>query len=83
MYAEIDDALISKALRINHSNNGSQLINSLLQDFISHYAVKEQARRYEREKQEDSQRWTHYKQNGDAIEQKEMLAWMDNLSRVD
>ncbi|NOQ36063.1 MAG: hypothetical protein GQ569_09230 [Methylococcaceae bacterium] len=41
MYAEIDDALMTKALRVNHSNDSSQLINTLLQDFIKNCAVKE------------------------------------------
>lgn len=41
MYAEVDDALMTKALQVTHSSDGNKLLNSLLQDFINHCSIKE------------------------------------------
>ena len=41
MYAEVDDILMTKALQVTHSSDGNKLLNTLLQDFINHCAVKE------------------------------------------
>jgi predicted transcriptional regulator len=51
----------------------------LMKEAIERYLEREEA--YEREKQEDMERWERYQLTGEAISQERAIAWLEGLVR--
>lgn len=50
----------------------------LMKAAIENFLDREEA--YEREKQEDQERWERYQLSGEAVSQEKALAWLDTLA---
>ncbi|NOQ36061.1 MAG: hypothetical protein GQ569_09220 [Methylococcaceae bacterium] len=85
-----DDNQLKNLMFYTHSENESEAVCKAVEVYLQLQEQKQnllllrgqgdKEELYEREKQEDAARWANYQKTGQAVEQIEMLAWMDNLS---
>ena len=60
------------------SESRSRSVHWLMKAAIDSYLDREEA--YEREKQEDMERWERYQLTGEAIPQEQVLDWLGDLA---
>ena len=69
----VDDKLSARGISV------SEAVQQWLEGFATESAHSPATGRYERELQEDRERWQRYQDTGRCIQQSEMIAWTESL----